>query len=77
MNGDLAFFINNEYPDILNTSLLILATLENDEGSRLEIAHRPDFLKNLIELISNKKVATGRNSLHTINSLAMNYLILD
>jgi hypothetical protein len=37
MIGDLAFFINSEYPDILNTSLFIL-----------EFANRPDFLKNLI-----------------------------
>ena len=68
---DLAKLITSEFPDILNTSLLILATLAVDDSARADIAKRPQFMKDLIQLISNKKVAIRRNALHTINSLAM------
>ena len=68
---DLEKLIKSEFPDILNTCLLILATLAVDDTARTDIANRPDFLKTLIQLISNKKVAIRRNALHTINSLAM------
>lgn len=69
--GDLEILIRSEFPDILNTSLLILATLAVDDGARAYIAERPSFMKEFIQLISNKKVAIRRNSLHAINSLSM------
>lgn len=68
---DLEVLITSQYPDILNTSLLILATLAVDETARASIASKPHFMQVLITLISNKKVAIRRNSLHAINSLAM------
>jgi hypothetical protein len=69
--NDLEIFISSDYPDILNTALLILATLAVDDAARTDIANRPQFMQVLIQLISNKKVAIRRNSLHAINSLAM------
>ena len=69
--GDLEVLIRSEFPDILNTSLLILATLAVDDGARSYIAERPSFMKEFIQLISNKKVAIRRNTLHAINSLSM------
>jgi hypothetical protein len=69
--SDIEILIESPYPDILNTSLLILATLAVDDAARTDIAKRPHFMQVLINLISNKKVAIRRNSLHAINSLAM------
>ena len=69
--SDIEALIESPYPDILNTSLLILATLAVDDAARADIAKRPHFMQVLISLISNKKVAIRRNSLHAINSLAM------
>ena len=69
--GDIEVLITSDYPDVINTSLLILATLAIDDSARENIAARPNFLKGLINLISNRKVAIRRNSLHAINSLAM------
>jgi hypothetical protein len=68
---DLEVLISSDFPDILNTALLILATLAVDDGARTGIANRPQFMQILISLITNKKVAIRRNSLHAINSLAM------
>ena len=69
--SDLEVLITSEFPDILNTSMLIIATLAVDDGARANIASRPNFLQVLIQLISNRKVAIRRNTLHAINSLAM------
>ena len=69
--GDLDKLITSEFPDILNTALLILATLAVDDACREEIAARPHFMQTMIQLISNKKVAIRRNTLHALNSLAM------
>jgi hypothetical protein len=69
--NDLEVLISSDFPDILNTALLILATLAVEDGARTDIANRPHFMQVLISLISNKKVAIRRNSLHAINSLAM------
>lgn len=69
--GDIEQLISSEYPDVLNTALLILATLAIDDAARENIANRPQFLKVLISLIGNRKVAIRRNALHAINSLAM------
>lgn len=69
--NDLEVLITSEFPDILNTSMLIIATLAVDENARANIAQRPQFLQVLITLISNRKVAIRRNTLHAINSLAM------
>lgn len=69
--SDIEILIESPYPDILNTSLLILATLAVDDVARTDISKRPHFMQVLINLISNKKVAIRRNSLHAINSLAM------
>lgn len=69
--GDLDQLITSEFPDILNTALLILATLAVDDAAREDISNRPHFMQTLIQLISNKKVAIRRNSLHALNSLAM------
>jgi hypothetical protein len=68
---DLEVLISSDFPDILNTSLLILATLAVDDSARTDVAQRPQFMQVLISLISNKKVAIRRNALHAINSLAM------
>jgi hypothetical protein len=68
---DIEVLISSDFPDILNTSLLILATLAVDDAARADVAQRPQFMQVLIGLISNKKVAIRRNSLHAINSLAM------
>ncbi|OHT17249.1 hypothetical protein TRFO_12599 [Tritrichomonas foetus] len=69
--NDLEILISSDFPDILNTSMLILATLAVDDAARSDIANRPQFMQILIKLIANKKVAIRRNALHAINSLAM------
>jgi hypothetical protein len=50
--NDLELLISSDFPDILNTSLLILATLAVDNTARGIIAQRPNFMKILIQLIS-------------------------
>lgn len=69
--NDLERLISSEFPDILNTAMLIIATLAVDDAARQDIANRPQFMQVLIKLISSKKVAIRRNALHVINSLAM------
>ena len=50
--GDLDQLITSEFPDILNTALLILATLAVDDAAREDISNRPHFMQTLIQLIS-------------------------
>lgn len=69
--GDLEILICSEYPDIVNTSLLIVATLAVDDACRADVAGRPKFMQQLIALISSRKVAIRRNTLHALNSLSM------
>jgi len=69
--GDIEVLISSDYPDILNTALLILATIAVDDTARTDISKRPKFMQTLINLITNKKVAIRRNALHAINSLSM------
>jgi hypothetical protein len=68
---DLEILCSTDFTDILNTALLILATLAVDDAARTDIANRPQLMQVLIGLISNKKVAIRRNALHAINSLSM------
>jgi hypothetical protein len=66
MHECLEMLCSAAFPDILNTTLPILATLAPDEAASTDIAEHPQLMQILIALISKKKVAIRQCS----NSLA-------
>ncbi|KAH0792768.1 armadillo repeat-containing protein 3 [Histomonas meleagridis] len=69
--GDFEILLTSEYPDIINTTLILIATLAVNDLTKTYVSNHVNFIQILIQLISNKKVAIRRNSLHAINTLSM------